>query len=75
MKKKYLEPKTEFVLLNLSEPYMRIPDVIGGGSTPGEGEGTGWGGAKENGGFFDEEPFGSLWDEDPVEDPFSIDDY
>jgi len=32
-------------------------------------------GAKENGGFFDEEPFGSLWDEEPVEDPFSIDDY
>ena len=24
---------------------------------------------------FDEEPFGSLWDEEPVEDPFSIDDY
>lgn len=75
MKKRYIEPQTAVVLLKLSEPYMVLDDVIGGGSNPGEGNGTGWAGAKENGGFFDEEPFGSLWDEEPVEDPFSIDDY
>lgn len=32
-------------------------------------------GAKENGGFFDGDPFGDLWEDEPVEDPFSIDDY
>lgn len=31
-------------------------------------------GAKENEGFFDDTPFGSLWDDDPVEDPFAIGD-
>lgn len=31
-------------------------------------------GAKENEGFFDDDPFGSLWDDDPVEDPFAIGD-
>ena len=36
-----------------------------------EPEGTGWVGAKENNDFFDDEPFGDLWDDDPVDDPFS----
>jgi hypothetical protein len=32
-------------------------------------------GAKENEDFFfDDVPFGSLWDDDPVEDPFAIGD-
>ena len=31
-------------------------------------------GAKENNDFFDDEPFGDLWDDEPVEDPFSIND-
>ena len=39
-----------------------------------EPEGGSWVGAKENEGFFDDDPFGSLWDDDPVEDPFAIGD-
>jgi hypothetical protein len=40
----------------------------------GEGNGIIYVGAKENDGLFDDDPFGSLWDDDPVEDPFAIGD-
>lgn len=73
MKKEYIEPRTDIVLLRLSDPYMRLDDVIGGESSPGEGNATGWATGKEVESFFDDVPFGSLWDDDPVEDPFKLD--
>ena len=65
MKKKYIKPEAfcmqvanEHLLKNHSEP-----------------EGGSWVGGKENETvFFDDDPFGSLWDDDPVEDPFAIGD-
>lgn len=65
MKKNYIKPEAfcmqvanERLLTNHSEP-----------------EGGGWVGGKENEAvFFDDAPFGSLWEDEPVEDPFAIGD-
>ena len=74
MKKQYyISPDTQVVKLNISDPVLVVGDLFEGSSE--EESHDWWVGAKENGGFFDEEPFGSLWDEEPVEDPFSIDNY
>ena len=73
MKKiQYIAPQTEVVVLRLSAP-LTLDDLFT--ESQEEESKDPWVGAKENGGFFDEEPFGSLWDDEPVEDPFSIDDY
>lgn len=75
-KNRYITPETEVVNLHLMGTVMGgLDDLFGQFSEEKEPGGSSWGGAKENSGFFDEEPFGSLWDEEPVEDPFSIDDY
>lgn len=66
MKKSYIKPKTEAFFL-LAEKLMLSNSEEEWGS---------WIGAKENNedSFFDDVPFGSLWDDDPVEDPFAIGD-
>lgn len=73
-KKAYIYPMTEVVHLQLSYEVM-LDDLFGQFSEEKEPNTSSWGGAKENGGLFDEIPFGSLWDDDPVEDPFQLDEY
>ena len=73
-KNRYITPETEVVKLRLMGTVMGgLDDLFGGESEPDEDSQDPWVGAKDNSGFFDD-PFGSLWDDDPVEDPFSIDD-
>lgn len=69
----YITPETEVVLLNLTDTVM-LDDLFGGESEQGEDNQSPWAGGKEFGGIFDEEPFGSMWDDEPVEDPFAIGD-
>ena len=73
MKKNYLKPGTEIVNIRLYGSVLEREhdgmDVVSG-----EGNGIIYVGAKENDGLFDDDPFGSLWDDDPVEDPFAIGD-
>lgn len=70
MKKlQYVTPDTQVVKLNISDPVLEVGDLFDGSN--GEDSHEWWVGAKENGGIFDEEPFGDLWDDEPVEDPFS----
>lgn len=65
MKKKYIAPHIE-------EYTVTISNLLENQS---EEEWSEWFGAKENDGLFDDfESFGSLWDDDPVEDPFAIGD-
>lgn len=72
MKKEiYIIPETTVVKLQL---YGSVLDDHGDFDVvSNEGNGTGYVGGKENDGFFDDVPFGSLWDDDPVEDPFKLD--
>lgn len=64
-KNRYITPETEVVTLHLMGTVMGdLDDLFGGASEEGEDNQSGWAGAKEYGGFFDEEPFGSLWDEE-----------
>jgi len=65
MKKIYIKPDTYSVQMT-NEQLLRWNSEPEGGS---------WVGGKENEDvFFDDTPFGSLWDDDPVEDPFAIGD-
>jgi hypothetical protein len=74
-KNRYITPETEVVTLHLMGTVMGegLDDLFGGESESDEDNQSGWAGAKEYGGLFDEEPFGDLWEE-PVEDPFAIGD-
>lgn len=65
----YIAPDTQVVKLNISDPVLEVGDLFEGSSE--EDSHESWFGAKENGGIFDEEPFGNLWDDEPVDDPFS----
>ena len=69
-KMQYIVPQTEVVVLRLSAP-LTLDDLFT--ESQEEENKDPWIGAKENDGFLDD-PFGSLWDDEPVEDPFSIDD-
>lgn len=73
MRKNYMKPGTEIVNIRLYGSVLEREhdgmDVVSG-----EGNGIIYVGAKENDGLFDDDPFGSLWDDDPVEDPFAIGD-
>lgn len=72
MKKQiYITPETEVVRLHVSDPVLEIGDLFVDSAE--EDHHEWWVGGKENGGIFDETPFGSLWDDDPVEDPFQLD--
>ena len=68
-----MKPGTEIVNIRLYGSVLEREhdgmDVVSG-----EGNGIIYVGAKENDGLFDDDPFGSLWDDDPVEDPFAIGD-
>ena len=73
-KMNYIKPSTSVVTLRVSDPvlYEGTGDLFEG--SHGEASGIGHVGGKENGGLFDDfESFGSLWDDDPVEDPFKLD--
>jgi hypothetical protein len=72
-KMNYIKPSTSVVTLRVSDPvlYEGTGDLFEG--SHGEASGIGHVGGKENDGFFDDVPFGSLWDDDPVEDPFKLD--
>ncbi len=64
MKREYIKPE--------SFPFEVETIIMENMSEPEETENIG---AKENETvFFDDAPFGSLWDDDPVEDPFAIGD-
>lgn len=67
----YIAPQTEVVVLRLSAP-LTLDDLFTGSQE--EENKDPYAGAKENDGLFDDDPFGSLWDDDPVEDPFAIGD-
>lgn len=73
MRKNYMKPGTEIVNIRLYGSVLEREhdgmDVVSG-----EGNGIIYVGGKENGTIFDDDPFGSLWDDDPVEDPFAIGD-
>jgi hypothetical protein len=66
MKVLYIKPVCETYEMKFQENFL------GENSEPEE---SGWLEGKENETvFFDDAPFGSLWDDDPVEDPFAIGD-
>ena len=67
----YIAPQTEVVVLRLSAP-LTLDDLFT--ESQDEESKDPWVGGKENDGFFDVEPFGSIWDDEPVEDPFAIGD-
>jgi hypothetical protein len=74
-KNKYVTPQTEVVILRLTDTILgdKLDDLFGGASEEGEDSHTHWATAKEGGMFEDFVPFGNLWDDDPVEDPFKLD--
>lgn len=76
-KKIYVMPQTEVVVLRLANTVLGdddLDDLFGGASEDNEDSHTDWATAKDGGLFDDFEPFGSLWDDAPAEDPFSIGD-
>lgn len=67
----YIAPQTEVVVLHLSAP-LTLDDLFT--ESQEEESKDPYAGAKDNGGLFDDfESFGSLWEEEPVEDPFQLD--
>lgn len=52
-KKQYIAPETEKILLKLTDPVLVIGDIFTGSA--GEENHSGWGGAKENDTFEEEE--------------------